>query len=297
MSMDKILVTGANGQLGSELKELFSAKSINNVLFTDQAELDITCKDAVLSFLKSNNISIIINCAAYTAVDKAEDEPEVARRINSDAAAILAEAAKENSALLVHISTDYVFNGNGPRPYRESDSTSPASVYGKTKLAGEKAVEESGCRYIIIRTAWLYSEYGNNFAKTIIRLAQERGLVSVVFDQTGTPTYAGDLANAIAEVVSHKDDPEFHKNGEKRIYHFSNEGVCSWYDFALEIVERAGIKTATVKPVTSDQFPSKASRPAYSVLDKGLIKSIYGITIPHWKISLIKCIDSLNNNK
>lgn len=294
--MASTLITGANGQLGRSLRDI-AEKLPGTLHFTDIGELDVCNRSAVNEYVKANHVDLIINCAAYTAVDKAEDEPESARSINSDAAAILADAAVENGALLIHISTDYVFDGKGPRPYRESDSTSPASVYGKTKLAGEKAVEGSGCRYIIIRTAWLYSEYGNNFVKTIIRLARERDLISVVFDQTGTPTYAGDLANVIAEVVSHKDDPEFHKNGEKRIYHFSNEGVCSWYDFALEIVERTGIKTAMVKPVTSDQFPSKASRPAYSVLDKGLIKSVYGITIPHWKISLKKCIDSLNNNK
>ena len=294
--MAATLITGANGQLGRSLRDI-ADKLPGTLHFTDIGELDICDRSAVNEYVKTNHIDLIINCAAYTAVDKAEDEPEVAAGINAQAPGILAEAARENGALLIHTSTDYVFDGKGPRPYKESDSTSPASVYGKTKLAGEKAVEESGCRYIIIRTAWLYSEYGSNFAKTIIRLAKERDMVSVVFDQTGTPTYAGDLASAIAEVVSHKDDPEFHRNGEKRIYHFSNEGVCSWYDFALEIVERAGIKTATVKPVTSDQFPSKATRPAYSVLDKGLIKSTYGITIPYWKISLKKCIDSLNNNK
>jgi len=294
--MAATLITGANGQLGRSLRDI-ADKLPGTLHFTDIGELDICDRSAVNEYVKTNHIDLIINCAAYTAVDKAEDEPEIAAGINAQAPGILAEAARENGALLIHTSTDYVFDGKGPRPYKESDSTSPASVYGKTKLAGEKAVEESGCRYIIIRTAWLYSEYGSNFAKTIIRLAKERDMVSVVFDQTGTPTYAGDLASAIAEVVSHKDDPEFHRNGEKRIYHFSNEGVCSWYDFALEIVERAGIKTATVKPVTSDQFPSKATRPAYSVLDKGLIKSTYGITIPYWKISLKKCIDSLNNNK
>ncbi|MDD3034975.1 MAG: dTDP-4-dehydrorhamnose reductase [Bacteroidales bacterium] len=294
--MASTLITGANGQLGRSLREI-AGKLPGTLHFTDIGELDICDKSALNEYVKTNHIDIIINCAAYTAVDKAEDEPEIAAMINSRAPGILAETARENGALLVHISTDYVFDGKGPRPYKESDRTSPTSVYGKTKLAGEKAIEESGCRYIIIRTAWLYSEYGNNFAKTIIRLAKERDVVSVVFDQTGTPTYAGDLADAIAEVVSHKDDPEFHKKGENRIYHFSNEGVCSWYDFALEIVERAGIKTATVKPVTSDQFPSKASRPAYSVLDKGQIKNIYGLTIPHWKIPLKKCIDSLNNNR
>jgi len=294
--MASTLITGANGQLGRSLRDI-ADKLPGTLHFTDIGELDICDRSAVNEYVKTNHIDLIINCAAYTAVDKAEDEPEIAAMINARAPGILAEAARENGALLIHTSTDYVFDGKGPRPYKESDSTFPASVYGKTKLAGEKAVEESGCRYIIIRTAWLYSEYGNNFAKTIIRLAKERDMVGVVFDQTGTPTYAGDLADAIAEVATHKDDPEFQRNGEKKIYHFSNEGVCSWYDFALEIVERAGIKTATVKPVTSDQFPSKATRPAYSVLDKGLIKSTYSITIPYWKISLKKCLDSLNNNK
>ncbi|MEA5006267.1 MAG: dTDP-4-dehydrorhamnose reductase [Rikenellaceae bacterium] len=290
------LITGANGQLGKSLRKI-ADKMPGKLFFTDIEELDICNRDAVNDYIKSGDIDLIINCAAYTAVDKAEDEPDMAAMINSGAAGILAEAARNNGALLLHVSTDYVFDGKGPRPYKESDGTAPASVYGKTKLAGEKAIEKSGCRYIIIRTAWLYSEDGNNFLKTIIRLAGEKDVINVVFDQTGTPTYAGDLANAISEIVSHKDDSEFCKKAENKIYHFSNEGVCSWYDFALEIVEMSNISTVRVEPVTSKQFVSKATRPAYSVLDKGLIKSIYCLNIPHWKSSLEKCINSLNNIK
>lgn len=288
MGMDKILVTGANGQLGSELRELFSAKSINNVLFTDQAELDITCKDAVLSFLKSNNISIIINCAAYTAVDKAEDEPVICKAVNSLAPGILADASDALGIFLIHISTDYVFDGKGPVPYKEDHPAAPAGVYGMTKLWGEQAVAKSGANYIIIRTSWLYSVYGNNFAKTILRLTQERESLNVVFDQVGTPTYAADLAAIIENIVNRIMHSL--KNGVKPevpsgIYHFSNEGVCSWFDFATEIVKLSG-SNCRVHPVTSDLFPAKAKRPSYSVLDKTRIKGMTALEIPYWRDSL-----------
>jgi len=287
------LITGGNGQLGNELRTI-SVQLPSPLYFTDVAELDICDREAVESFVKAKEIDLIINCAAFTAVDRAEDEPEIAGQINSVAPGILGRAAAASGALLIHISTDYVFDGNGPRPYKESDKAAPMSVYGRTKLAGEVAIVKSGCRFIIIRTAWLYSIFGNNFAKTIIRLAKERSSVNVVFDQIGTPTYAADLASSIATIVSHKDDAGFIGRAENRIYHFTDEGVCSWYDFAMEIVESAAIDGCRIYPVTSDKFPAKAARPAFSVLDKYLIKETYGIEIPHWKESLHKCINLLN---
>ncbi len=295
--MANILVTGSNGQLGSELKELFSGKSVSNVIFTDQAELDITNSDAVFKFLNSNNISIIINCAAYTAVDKAEDEPEICSAVNSVAPGILANASSALGIFLIHISTDYVFDGKGPVPYKENHPAAPAGVYGVTKLSGELAVSESGANYVIIRTSWLYSVYGNNFAKTILRLAQERDSLNVVFDQVGTPTYAADLAGVILNIVNNVEDDL--KNGinprfPSGVYHFSNEGVCSWFDFATEIVKLSG-SACKVKPVTSDLFPSKAKRPSYSVLDKSKIKLHTGIEIPYWRDSLKLFFNKLHN--
>ena len=295
--MDKILVTGANGQLGSELKELFSVQSIDNVIFTDQAELDITSKDAVLTFLESNNISIIINCAAYTAVDKAEDEPVICESVNSLAPGILSEASAALGIFLIHISTDYVFDGKGPVPYKEDHPAAPAGVYGMTKLSGELAIAKSGANYIIIRTSWLYSVYGNNFAKTILRLALERESLNVVFDQIGTPTYAADLAGVISKIVNRIRYAS--KNGLESdvpsgVYHFSNEGVCSWFDFATEIVKLSG-SNCKVHPVTSDLFPAKAKRPSYSVLDKTKIKSLTAIEIPYWRDSLKLFFNKLQN--
>ncbi|MHC1779205.1 MAG: dTDP-4-dehydrorhamnose reductase [Bacteroidales bacterium] len=297
--MDTILVTGANGQLGSELKELFSAKSIHNVIFTDQAELDITNREAVFTFLKSNNISIIINCAAYTAVDKAEDEPVICQAVNSLAPGILADAASSLGIFLIHISTDYVFDGKGPVPYKEDHPAAPTGVYGKTKLSGEQAIAKSDAKYVIIRTSWLYSVYGNNFAKTILRLSQERESLNVVFDQVGTPTYAADLAGVIFNIVYKVDDdlkagsaPRFPSG----VYHYSNEGVCSWFDFATEIVKLAG-SDCIVHPVTSDLFPSKAKRPSYSVLDKTRIKELTALKIPYWRDSLNLFFNKLQNSK
>jgi dTDP-4-dehydrorhamnose reductase len=287
------LITGANGQLGNELR-VISEQLPSPIYFTDIAELDICDSKAVQSFVNRNNIDTIINCAAYTAVDKAEDEPALVSKINAGAPGILAAAAASAGALLIHVSTDYVFDGKGPKPYKESDITGPVSVYGLTKLEGEKNIERSGCRYIIIRTAWLYSAFGNNFAKTILRLAKEKDSINVVFDQVGTPTYAADLASAIVKIVGCKDDQYSRKNNENKIYHFSNEGVCSWYDFALEIVQKTGLKTCRIMPVTSDKFPSKAVRPSFSVLDKGLIKSTYNMEIPHWREALDRCMQILN---
>jgi len=297
--MADILVTGANGQLGSELKEVFRVNCVNNVIYTDQNELDITNREAVFTFLKSKNISTIINCAAYTAVDKAEDEPVICESVNSLAPGILADASASLGIFLIHISTDYVFDGKGPVPYKEEHPAAPAGVYGLTKLNGELAISKSGANCIIIRTSWLYSVYGNNFAKTILRLAQEREGINVVFDQVGTPTYAADLAGVILNIVNKTDLNR--KNGltpelSSGVYHFSNEGVCSWYDFATEIVKLSG-SLCKVTPVTSDRFPTKAKRPSYSVLDKTKIKEMTGIEIPHWRDSLILFFNKLQNLK
>jgi len=277
--MANILITGAKGQLGSELKELFFGVEGDTLFFTDVAELDITNRESVYHFLNDKNIEVIINCAAYTAVDKAEEESEICDRVNRKAPGILADEANACGALLIHISTDYVFDGVGPTPYKESMSTNPVGVYGKTKVEGELEVMRSGANYIIIRTSWLYSVYGNNFAKTILRLSGERDSLNVVFDQIGTPTYAKDLAKVIL-LFKQRYTPQM-----KGIYHFSNEGVCSWYDFALEIVKLTG-RRCKVMPVTSDKFPTKAVRPPYSVLDKGKIKELLNIDIPHWRDSL-----------
>jgi dTDP-4-dehydrorhamnose reductase len=277
--MANILITGAKGQLGSELKELFFGVEGDTIFFTDVAELDITNRESVYHYLNDNNIETIINCAAYTAVDKAEEESEICDKVNRKAPGILADEANACGALLIHISTDYVFDGVGPTPYKESMSTNPVGVYGKTKVEGELEVMRSGANYIIIRTSWLYSVYGNNFAKTILRLSGERDSLNVVFDQIGTPTYAKDLAKVIL-LFKQRYTPQM-----RGIYHFSNEGVCSWYDFALEIVKLTG-RRCKVMPVTSDKFPTKAVRPPYSVLDKGKIKELLNIEIPHWRDSL-----------
>lgn len=282
--MANILVTGANGQLGSELRKIgFSA--LDEVFYTDVAELDITDYAAVEKFVKDNEIDTIINCAAYTAVDKAEEEPELAAKINTEAVSNLARAAAKEGCLLIHISTDYVFDGTGTKPYSEKDKPCPVSVYGRTKLAGEEAILKSRCFHIIIRTAWLYSSFGNNFVKTILRLAAERPEINVVSDQVGSPTYAGDLAAAIVAIMDSEERIE-----HEGIYHYSNEGVCSWYDFAAEIVRLSG-KECRVKPVTTADYPTKTQRPAYSVLDKSKIKKTFGIEIPEWKDALAKMMN------
>ncbi len=273
-----ILVTGANGQLGNEMRRV--AKSSNDrYIFTDVAELDITDFDAISAMITSEKVDVIVNCAAYTNVDKAEDDEAFANLLNNTAAGYLAKAAKECGATLIHISTDYVFDGTAHIPYTEDLPTKPIGVYGATKLAGEQSVENSGCNYIIIRTSWLYSKWGGNFVKTMQRLTAERDTLSVIFDQVGTPTYAGDLADAIAEIIS---SDQLDKSGT---YHFSNEGVCSWYDFAQQICEMSG-NECKINPIHSDEFPSKVTRPHYSVLDKTKIKTTFGIEIPHWTESL-----------
>ena len=283
-----ILVTGANGQLGNEMQRVAKTSS-NHYIFTDVAQLDITDREAVLRAVKDNSIQVIVNCAAYTNVDKAEDDSETADLINNKAVENLATAARENDATLIHISTDYVFKGDRCTPCREDWETDPLGVYGITKLAGEKSIERTGCRHIIIRTAWLYSPFGKNFVKTMQKLTAEKDSLKVVFDQVGTPTYAGDLADAIARII------ETGQLGKQGIYHFSNEGVCSWYDFAREICELSG-HTCNIQPCHSDELPSKVKRPHFSVLDKTKIKDTFGIEVPYWKDSLKKCIRELAAN-
>ena len=283
-----ILVTGANGQLGNEMQRVAKTSS-NHYIFTDVAQLDITDREAVLKTVKDNGIQVIVNCAAYTNVDKAEDDSATADLINNKAVENLAIAARENDATLIHISTDYVFKGDRCTPCREDWETDPLGVYGITKLAGEKSIERTGCRHIIIRTAWLYSPFGKNFVKTMQKLTAEKDSLKVVFDQVGTPTYAGDLADAIFHII------ETDQLGKQGIYHFSNEGVCSWYDFAREICELSG-HTCNIQPCHSDEFPSKVKRPHFSVLDKTKIKDTFGIEVPYWKDSLKKCIRELAAN-
>lgn len=285
--MLNILVTGANGQLGNEIR-LRATASRHNYLFTDVAELDITDPEAVRHCVTANRIDAIVNCAAYTNVDRAEEDEAAADRINRLAPAYLAAAAREAGATLVHISTDYVFQGDAHLPYDEEQPTEPLGVYGRTKLAGELAVKESGCNYLIFRTAWLYSRFGNNFVKTMLRLTAERDALNVVFDQVGTPTHAGDLADAVCGIL----EAERHA-GNQGVYHFSDEGVCSWYDFAVEIARLAGNDRCDIRPCHSSEFPSKVRRPAFSVLDKTKVKATFGIRIPHWRDSLATCIETL----
>ena len=283
-----ILVTGANGQLGHEMQRV-AKSSEDRYIFTDVAELDITDYDAIYNIVSAEKVDVIVNCAAYTNVDKAEDDEALANLLNNTAAGYLAKAAKECGATLVHISTDYVFDGSAHVPYTEELPTKPIGVYGVTKLAGEQSVIESGCNYIIIRTSWLYSQWGGNFVKTMQRLTAERDTLTVIFDQVGTPTHAGDLADTIGTIIA---TDQLSKSGT---YHFSNEGVCSWFDFAYAIAEKSG-NVCNIKPIHSDEFPAKVTRPHYSVLDKTKIKATFGIEIPYWTASLDKCIEELANN-
>lgn len=287
-----VLVTGANGQLGSELRRATADHNdILNFIFTDVAELDITDIQAVDEFVKNNKIRYIINCAAYTAVDKAEDDTELCYKINKDAVRNLGIATANNQAKVIHVSTDYVFDGTGSRPYTESDQICPKSVYGKSKQEGESALLEACADSIIIRTAWLYSIFGNNFVKTMIKLGKERESLNVVADQTGTPTNAADLAKAIVKILDYSEANSHFKAG---IYHYSNEGITTWYDFTKAIHHDAGITTCKVNPISTDQYPTRASRPQYSVLDKSKIKAAFGIQIPQWEDSLRVCITELS---
>ena len=288
-----ILVTGAKGQLGCEMQRL-GMVSPNNYFFTDVAELDITDTQAVKNAVKAASIDVIVNCAAYTNVDKAESDEATAELINATAVGNLARAMKEVGGTLFHVSTDYVFGCDGNTPRTEGMPLNPLGVYGRTKLHGEQAILESGCKAIIIRTAWLYSEFGNNFLKTMMRLTAEKEQLNVVFDQVGTPTYAGDLALAIFSIIEAGV-----YEGNEGIYHFSNEGVCSWYDFAVEIATAAGNTACRINPCHSSEFPSPVTRPSYSVLDKTKIKKTFDIDIPHWRESMEYCIKRIKaqNNK
>ena len=291
-----ILVTGANGQLGNEIR-ILTGDSRHNYIYTDVVEaegnrttmLDITNAEEVKAMVANHNVDVIINCAAYTNVDAAEDNEALAEKLNSEAPAILANAMAEVGGLLVHISTDYVFGGDPYNtPCREDQKGTPTGVYGATKLRGEQRITASGCKYLIIRTAWLYSEFGKNFVKTMLNLTSTKPQLKVVFDQTGTPTYAYDLAKAIVEIVESKK-----YEGNEGIYHYSNEGVCSWYDFTKMIAEMAGHTECDIQPCHSSEFPSKVVRPSYSVLDKSKIKAVFGLTIPYWTDSLRICIQNI----
>ena len=287
-----ILVTGADGQLGREM-QIASRSSRNRFIFTDIAgeheRLDITDPQAIADIVRENHVNVIVNCAAYTNVDKAETDQETANLLNNIAAGNLADAMKAVNGTLIHISTDYVFQGDRNIPCREDWPTEPLGVYGKTKLAGEKSIEATGCASIIIRTAWLYSPFGKNFVKTMRDLTSSRENLKVVFDQVGTPTYAGDLAEAICHII---ETGRLDKTGT---YHFSNEGVCSWFDFAKAICEMSG-NTCDIRPCHSDEFPSPVARPHFSVLDKTKIKQTFGIRIPYWTDSLKRCIEEIENS-
>lgn len=287
-----ILVTGANGQLGTCMRNA-SARSNDTYIFTDVAELDITDADAVARAVADNDIKIIVNCAAYTNVDKAEDDAEFAELLNAKAVRHLADAVKANDGTLIHISTDYVFGGSqGNTPRNEDEPVNPTGVYGLTKLHGEQAVAESGAKALIFRTAWLYSEYGKNFVKTMINLTATKPELKVVFDQCGTPTYAQDLADAIFDIIENR---KF--EGNEGIYHFSNEGVCSWYDFAVMIADYADNRQCDIQPCHSGEFPSKVIRPAYSVLDKTKYKDTFNKRVPNWVDSLARCMSNLEHWK
>lgn len=301
-----ILVTGANGQLGNEMR-IVAKESADRFIFTDVVEvegnptviLDITDLEAVRSIVKENGVRCIVNCAAYTNVDKAEGDEPLCERLNAEAPHNLAVAMKEVGGLLVHISTDYVFGGDPYNtPCKEDQKGTPTGVYGLTKLHGEEYIEATGCNYVILRTAWLYSEFGRNFVKTMLNLTSTKPTLKVVFDQAGTPTYAYDLARAIMTVLAdyEKENPAgaYSKNG---IYHFSNEGVCSWYDFTKMIAALSGHTACDIQPCHSDEFPSPVKRPAYSVLDKTKIKETFGIRIPYWMDSLHTCMGNMGELK
>ena len=279
-----ILITGANGQLGNEMRVLSALHPKHPYFFTDIAELDICDKVAVSAFVEANAIDLIVNCAAYTNVDKAEEDEATAMKINADAVAILGSQGTK----VIHVSTDYVFSGDEHLPCKESDPVAPRTAYGRTKYEGEKRLLAVCPEAVILRTAWLYSEYGNNFVKTMIRLGKEKEKLGVVFDQIGTPTYAADLAAAIFTVI---ECPMWHPG----IYHFTNEGVCSWFDFTIAIHELAGIKNCQVSPILSEEYQYKTPRPHYSVLDKSKFKKTFNVEIPYWLDGLKRCVKLLNS--
>ena len=290
VNMTRVLVTGANGQLGNELRKLSGLNQDLEFIFTDVDELNITNENEVNQFIENEPVRFLINCAAYTAVDRAEDEPEKAYLLNADAVDIIGRISARHNIQLIHYSTDFIFDGKHRKPYVEADIPDPASVYGKSKLAGEYHLQKLNAG-IIIRTSWLYSSFGHNFVKTILRLAAEQVELRVVDDQIGSPTWAADLAGITLEIINRlknkKNPPQY------GLYHYSNEGTCSWYDFAEEIVKLAGLKIK-IHPVSTSEYPSKARRPAYSVLDKSLIRNWLNIKIPNWKDSLAKCMGIIN---
>jgi dTDP-4-dehydrorhamnose reductase len=292
--MTKILVTGKNGQLGSELQAVGLAYPQYQFVFTDREELDIADKKQVQIFLKETSFDYIVNCAAYTAVDKAEADYATADQINAKALEYIAQEIAESKTTLIHISTDYVFNGNGCKPYIETDRTDPQSAYGKSKLGGEEKSMKYHEGTFVIRTSWVYSSFGNNFVKTMLKLGAEKDKINVVYDQVGAPTYAKDLAKAILTMIYKiETDNLFYQPG---IYHYSNEGVTSWYDFALEIMQMSGLK-CKVSPILSIDYPTPAKRPHYSLMHKKKIKDNFGIEIPHWKESLKSCLQELKQYK
>ena len=288
----RVLITGSNGQLGSEIRELAANYSKLDLVFRNSHELDICSFEALQDFIIDHKINAVINCAAYTAVDKAEQDAEIAEEVNSKGVLNLVNALEKVNGKLIHISTDYVFDGNQYMPYRESDSVSPIGVYGETKREGELAVINSTLDAIIIRTSWLYSSYGNNFVKTMLRLGNEKENLGVIFDQVGTPTYARDLAKTCLEILCGDSSEDISKNGS--LYHYSNEGVASWYDFAISIMELGG-KNCKVNPIQTKDYTTLAKRPQYSVLNKSKIKIDFKIEIPYWRDSLKDCIEKIKN--
>jgi dTDP-4-dehydrorhamnose reductase len=288
----RVLITGSNGQLGSEIKELAANYRKLNFVFKDLPDLNICNFNLLQSFIIDNNINAVINCAAYIAVDRAEEDAETAEQVNSMGVANLVNALQAVNGKLIHISTDYVFDGNHFLPYKESDAVSPIGVYGETKREGELAVIKSNLDAIVIRTSWLYSSYGNNFVKTMLRLGNEKEELDVIFDQVGTPTFARDLAKTCLEILYENTSENISKNG--KLYHYSNEGVASWYDFAISIME-LGVVNCKVNPIQTKDYPTLAKRPQYSVLNKSKIKTDFKIEIPYWRDSLKDCITKIKN--
>ena len=293
-----ILVTGSNGQLGQSLNSLATQHPQYQFTFIDCVELDLSNMNSITTYFKQNQFDLIINCAAYTAVDKAEQEQEQANSINHLAVKQLAKIAKQNDSLLIHISTDYVFDGTGYKPYLESDQTNPQSVYGASKLKGEQAIQKIAPKAIIIRTSWVYSEYGANFVKTMLRLGQEQESLNVIVDQVGTPTYAKDLAAAIIKIVDAccANQNIFTQDQKVQLYHYSNEGVCSWYDFAKTIFEQINTP-CTLSAIETKDYPTAAKRPHYSVLNKAKIKQNFNLSIPYWKDALQVCLKKYQETK
>ena len=288
----RVLITGSNGQLGSEIRELAANYSKLDLVFRNSHELDICSFEVLQDFIIDHKINVVINCAAYTAVDKAEEDAEIAEKVNSKGVLNLVNALNRVNGKLIQISTDYVFDGDHFSPYKESDPVSPIGVYGKTKRAGELAVINSAIDSIVIRTSWLYSSFGSNFVKTMLRLGSEKENLGVIFDQVGTPTYARDLANTCLKILCENTSENISKNGN--LYHYSNEGVTSWYDFAISIMELGGMY-CKVKPIQTKDYPTLAKRPHYSVLNKSKIKIDFKIEISYWRDSLKDCIEKIKN--